>query len=137
MRSKLFTAAAAFGVLLGPHSAWAHHSFAAEFDIHQPITIEGALTKMEWVNPHGWIYIDVKKADGTVEHWSVEAAGTNQLVRQGLHKEDFPIGTELVVTGYRARNGTTTVNGQSIKLKDGRSFFMGSAGSPGDVGNGR
>ncbi len=109
----------------------AHHSFAAEFDINKPVTLEGILTKMEWINPHGWIYIDVKGPDVQTQHWSIEAGGPTQLIRRGLRKEDFPVGTELTIKGYRARDGSFTANGQSVTMKDGKNFFMGSAQTPG------
>ena len=113
------------GLLLATLPARAHHSFAAEFDIAQPITLTGALTKMEWVNPHGWIYIDVKEADGKVVNWAIEAGGPTALLRRGLRKTDFPAGVEVTVKGYRAKSGAPKANGQSVTLKDGRNFFLG------------
>jgi hypothetical protein len=112
----------------------AHHSFAAEFDANSPITLKGTLTKMEWVNPHGWIYVDVKGPDGKVTNWAVEAGAPNALLRRGLRKTDFPNGTEVVIEGFRAKNGSNTINGRSVKMLDGRNFFMGSSGTgaPGD-----
>ena len=109
----------------------AHHSFAAEFDINQPITLRGSLTKMEWVNPHGWIYIDVKDADGKVENWAIEAGGPTALLRRGLRKTDFPVGIEVVVEGFRAKSGAPKANGRSVTLADGRNFFLGASDAPG------
>ncbi len=106
----------------------AHHSFSAEYDIDKPITITGTLTKLEWVNPHGWIYVDVKGADGKVVNWAVEFGGPNSLLRRGVRKTDFPLGVELVVKGYRAKNGTPTVNGTSVKFPDGRNLYTGPSG---------
>jgi hypothetical protein len=106
-------------------AARAHHSFAAEFDGNQPVTLTGTLSKMEWVNPHGWIYIDVKGADGKVENWAVESGAPNALLRRGLRKTDFPIGVKVVVKGFRAKNGSPTVNGQTVTFEDGRNFFLG------------
>ena len=121
-------------LLLAALSAQAHHSFAAEFDINQPITLKGVLTKMEWVNPHGWIYIDVKQPDGTVVNWAIEAGGPTQLLRRGLRKTDFPAGIEVTVDGFRARTGEPKANGRSVTMKDGRNFFLGpeagQAGAP-------
>ena len=131
MNSRVFAAIVVLTLLIAPRAARAHHSFAAEFDINKPVTLQGVLTKMEWVNPHGWIYVDVKAPDGQVQHWAIEAGGPTQLLRRGLRKDDFPAGIEVTVTGYRSRDGSFTANGQSVKLKDGRNFFMGSAQTPG------
>jgi hypothetical protein len=114
----------------------AHHSFSAEFDVDKPVTLRGTLTKMEWVNPHGWIYVDVKRADGKVENWAIETGAPNAMLRRGLRKTDFVLGTEVVITGFLAKNGTRTANGATVKLSDGREFFAGSSGTtPGGEGN--
>ena len=103
----------------------AHHSFAAEFDIEKPVELKGVLTRMDWVNPHGWLYIDVTGPDGTVVNWAIEAGGPNQLLRRGLRKTDFPIGIEVLVQGYSAKSGAPKANGQEITMADGRNFFLG------------
>ena len=105
----------------------AHHSFSAEFDATQPITLKGKLTKMDWVNPHGWLYIDVAQPDGKVVNWAIEAGSPNALLRRGLRQTDFPIGSELIIDGYRAKNGSPTANGTTVKFADGRNFFLGAA----------
>src|SRR3954465_3127707 len=110
-----FSALAAMILAIAPVAALP--SFAAEFDISKPVELEGVLTKMEWVNPHGWIYVDVKGPDGQIQHWAVEAGGPRQLLRRGLRKEDFPAGIAVKVKGYRSRDGSFTANGQSITLK--------------------
>ncbi len=107
----------------------AHHSFSAEFDIEQPITLEGTLTELEWVNPHGWIHMDVKAPDGSVVNWSVEMGSPTALLRRGLRQADFPPGLEIVVEGYRAKDSTPTANGITVKFSDGRNFFAGSSGT--------
>ena len=103
----------------------AHHSFAAEFDEHQPVTLRGKLTQLDWVNPHGWLHIDVTDPDSKVVNWSIEAGAPNALLRRGLRKTDFPIGSEVIVEGFRAKNGSPTASGQNVKFADGRSFFLG------------
>jgi len=129
MRAKLIVILG--GILLAALPAWAHHSFAAEFDINQPITLKGVLTKMDWVNPHGWIYIDVAGTDGKVVNWAIEAGGPTALLRRGLRRTDFPPGLEVVVEGYKAKSGAAKANGRSVTLKDGRNFFLGASDTPG------
>ena len=109
--------------------ASAHHSFAAEFDGTQPVTLRGTVTKIEWANPHGWIYLDVKGLDGTVVNWAVETAAPNALIRRGVRNSDFPVGTEITVKGYRAKNGTPKANASTLTLADGRELLAGSSGT--------
>jgi len=109
--------------------ALAHHAFAAEFDANQPVALKGTLTKMEWTNPHGWIFVDVKGTDGKVVNWAIEAGSPNAMLRKGLRKTDFTIGSEVVINGFRAKNGTPSASGRTVKFADGRNFFMGSTGT--------
>ena len=125
VKKQILSALGAIGLLLMTASSVAHHSFAAEFDIEKPIELRGTLTGMDWVNPHGWLYMDVENSDGTVTNWAVEAGGATQLLRRGLRKTDFPPGMEVVVSGYLARNGEPVVNGRSVTTPDGRNFFLG------------
>jgi hypothetical protein len=131
MLKKLLLIVPAVGLLLTPTSVVAHHSFAAEFDAEKPVSLRGALTKVEMTNPHGWIHMDVKGPDGKVVSWAIETNNSNALLRQGLRKTDFAIGAEIVVNGFLAKNGTPTVNGRDIKFADGRNFFLGSSAGPG------
>src|SRR5580765_6743342 len=115
-------------------AARAHHSFAAEYDADKPVTLTGSVTKMAWINPHSWIYIDVKRADGTVENWAIEAGPPGTLVRAGFTKESLAEKTVIKVNGYRAKDGALRANGRDITLPDGRLLFVGgsSPGAPKD-----
>lgn len=108
--------------------ALAHHSFAAEFDLKQPVTVKGTVTKLEWMNPHAWFYLDVKKDDGTVEHWQCETGAPVELVRRGWRKTDLKVGDEVTVRGLRAKDGTNTLSARMVTLADGRKIFNGPAG---------
>jgi hypothetical protein len=105
--------------------ASAHHSFAAEYDANKPVTLTGSVSKMAWINPHSWIYIEVKKPDGSVESWAVEAGPPGTLIRAGFTKESMVPGTVIVVNGYRAKDGALRANGRDITLPDGRLLFVG------------
>jgi hypothetical protein len=119
-------AAAAGGLLLLMTTvpAWAHHSFASEYDADKPTKIQGTVKKVEWINPHSWITIEVKAPDGTVQTWEIEAGAPNAMFRRGFNKDSLPIGTEIVVTGYLAKNGLHRVNGRDLTLPDGQKLFM-------------
>jgi len=104
---------------------WSHHAFAAEFDAKQPVKFKGVVTKMEWTNPHVWIHVDVKQPDGTVEKWSIEAGTPNVLFRRGFTKQALLPGTEIVVDGYRSKDGSHRANGRDLTFPDGRTLFLG------------
>ena len=135
MRMKLAVPAA--GVVLGvallltSAHALAHHAFAAEFDVSKPLTLKGSLVKWDMVNPHSWFYINVKEADGKTTEWLVEGGSPNQLIRMGVTKNTVPVGTELVVEGYQAKDGTKKAVGRNFVLADGKRLFLG--GSAGGV----
>jgi Family of unknown function (DUF6152) len=105
--------------------AWGHHAFAAEFDVNQPVKVKGTVTKVEWVNPHAWIYVDVKDADGHVTNWRFELGAPNALFRLGWKKDAVAAGTEVEVSGFRAKAQDAVANGRSITLADGRELFSG------------
>ena len=125
MKLPLMIAAIAAFVILTTAPAWAHHAFAAEFDSKQPVKFKGVVTKMEWTNPHVWIHLDVKQPDGTIEKWSVEAGTPNVLFRRGFTKQALLPGTEIVVDGYRSKDGSRRANGRDLTLPDGRTLFLG------------
>ena len=106
----------------------AHHAFAAEFDKDKPIKLKGTVTKMQWINPHPWIHIDVKTADGKVESWMIEASAPNNLLRRGFTRDSLPPGSVITVEGYQALDGSTRANGTALTWEDGRHLFIGSSG---------
>jgi len=125
MRTRLVAVVAGVGLLLAAVPARAHHAFAAEFDAAKPIKVRGAVVKWELTNPHSWIHIDVKGADGKVATWMIEGASPNNLYRLGLSKESLPVGSDITVEGYQAKDGSTRAVGRNIVFSDGRKFFLG------------
>jgi hypothetical protein len=129
MRSKLLIAVIGAGLLLAAVPLVAHHSFAAEYDAQKPVKMTGTVTQMEWINPHAWIHIDVKKTDGKVEAWMVEAGAPNALLRRGFNKQSLLPGTVITVEGYQAKDGAMRANGRDITTQDGKKLFVGSSGT--------
>ena len=124
---------ATFGVMgltLAAVPLRAHHAFTSEFDASKPVKLRGTVTKVELVNPHSWIHIDVKDADGKVTSWAIEGGTPNTLFRLGINRNSLPIGAELLVDGYRAKDGSNKANGRDITFADGRKVFIGGS-SPG------
>jgi hypothetical protein len=131
MRVKLFGVVAVAAVMMATEvQVLAHHSFAAEFDAQRPIKLRGTVVKMEWSNPHAWIHIDVKNSDtGAVVRWMVEGGAPNALIRRGFNRDSLPIGTEIVVAGFQARDGSNRANGANLTLPNGTRLFIGSSGT--------
>ena len=126
MKSRL--AVLALGIPMAVSSAWAHHAFAAEFDVEKPLQLRGKVTKMEWINPHSWIHIAVPdEKTGKVSEWMIECGPPNGLLRRGFTKASLPPGTEIVVTGWQAKDDSLRANGSTITLPDGSKLFLGSS----------
>ena len=125
---KLWGSLAALAFLVsGAAPAFAHHAFAAEFDSKRPVKLRGTVTKMEWINPHAWIYIDVKQADNSTVEWMIEAGSPNTLLRRGLTKDSLKPGTEILVDGYQSKDGSLRANGRDVTLPNGQTLFLGSS----------
>ena len=133
MRTKQTVVVAVVGLLLAAAPLMAHHAFSAEFDVKKPMKLQGTLTKWELINPHSWFHLDVKGPDGTVVPWLIEGGSPNQLIRLGLTKNSLAVGTELVIEGYLAKDGTNKGVGRNFVFADGRRLFLGGS-APGGGG---
>lgn len=132
MRIKMTPLIAAAGACLWASASSGHHSFAAEFDVNRPVQLRGTITRVEFINPHSWLHIDVKNEDGTVESWAIEGGTPNTLFRAGVNSSSLPIGAEVIVDGYQARDGSNKASGRDVTFPDGRKLFLdGSAPPPG------
>jgi hypothetical protein len=129
MKAKAAVVVGGVALLLAAVPVMAHHSFAAEYDAQKPVKFTGTVTQMEWINPHAWIHMDVKKTDGKVENWMVEAGAPNALLRRGFNKQSLLPGTVITVEGYQAKDGAMRANGRDITYQDGRKLFVGSSGT--------
>jgi hypothetical protein len=125
MNTKLMTILA--GVLAAAFPVLAHHSFSAEFDASKPVTLEGTVVKMDWVNPHSWLYLDVKGPDGQIQHWSVEGGSPSVLLRNGWNRSSLPEGTKIIVHGHMSKDGAYRANSSDIQFPDGRKLDTGSS----------
>ena len=129
MRTTLAILLAGLGIMIAAVPVLGHHAFAAEFDASKPIKMRGTVAKMEWINPHTWIHIDVKKPNGGVERWMIEGGPPNALYRRGFTKNSLPVGIEILVEGFRAKDGSLRGNGTDLTFADGRRLFLGSSGT--------
>ncbi len=128
MRQAILTLSCATALAFAPNIVSAHHSFAAEYDGNMPVTIKGKVTKVEWVNPHSWVHVDVTGADGKVVNWACETAPPNGLYRQGWRRDSLKEGDEVTVDGFLAKDGSSTINARSLTMANGKRMFAGSSG---------
>ncbi|OFW01517.1 MAG: hypothetical protein A3I61_07175 [Acidobacteria bacterium RIFCSPLOWO2_02_FULL_68_18] len=135
MRTTLIALCAALGLVAAAAPARRHHSFAAEFDATKPIKLRGTVVKMEWINPHTWIHIEVRQPNGRVEAWAIEGGPPNALFRRGVTRDSLPTGADIVIEGFQAKDGSRKANGRDVTFADGRRLFLGSAGTgaPGEA----
>ena len=131
MRIRTALLATVGGLVLAAVPMWAHHAFAAEFDAKQPVKLKGKVSKVEFINPHSWVHVDVRGDDGKMTTWMIEGCSPNTLFRRGVTQTSLALGTEVVVDGYRAKDGSNKANGRDITLTDGKKLFMGSSGGEG------
>lgn len=134
MKNTILIAAVAALIAFAAPQAFAHHSFAAEYDGTKPVALKGKVTKFEWVNPHSWVYIDVTDDKGNTANWACETAPPNMLYRQGWRKDSLKEGDEVVIDGFMAKDGTHTLNARSVQTPDGRRYFTGTTGDGAPVG---
>jgi hypothetical protein len=131
MRRKIDFVLAGVGMLISALPLLAHHAFTAEFDAKKPLKLRGTVAKVELINPHSWIHIDVKNTDGTTTRWMIEGGTPNTLLRRGFNKTSLPLGTEILVDGYQAKDGSNRANGRDLTFPDGKKIFLGSSGPEG------
>ena len=130
MRTKILSGVVLIGVVASAVPIVAHHAFGAEFDPNRPVILRGPVVRVEWVNPHTWIHMEVTNDDGTKEVWMVEGGTPNTLLRRGLNRDTIPVGVIIVVDGYQSKDHTLKrANGRDVTFPDGRKFFMGSSGT--------
>jgi uncharacterized protein DUF6152 len=129
MQTRLCLAATGILILAIAAPVVAHHAFASEFDGSKPVTLKGTVTKMEWINPHAWLHMEVKGPDGKVVAWAIEGGAPNALLRRGWNKNSIPPGTQVTVQGFRAKDGSNRANGREATLANGQKLFLGSSGT--------
>ena len=129
MRANVAVLLAGLVIVIAAMPVRAHHAFSAEFDAKRPLKLQGTIAKMEWINPHTWIHLDVKRPNGKVERWMIEGGPPNALYRRGFTKNSLPVGVEIIVEGFQAKDGSMRGNGRDITFPNGRKLFVGSSGT--------